>query len=224
MLNQLGRTSAYNFSIGEAAVQLLLTDSDTRILQSPRLRATDGQKAILKIGERIPIATGSFTSTTTSSGVETQFQYIDVGVNVEMTPTIHYDRDVTMKLSVEVSSQVNTVTISSIAEPVIGQQKTEQIIRMKDGEIGILAGLVKKQVNQNVSGWPGVGDIPLLKYLFTTQSHEVVDDELVFMLVPHVIRSQEIKMKSTSQLDIGTTNAVQIRESQPDVDLKNIKP
>lgn len=210
-LNQLGQTSAYDFSIGSATAELLLTDSDTRILQNPRLRASDGQKATLKIGSRIPIATGSYTSTASTSGVETQFQYIDVGVNIEMTPVIHNDRDVTMKLSVEVSSETGTVTISSIAEPIIGQQKTDQTIRLKDGEASILAGLVKKQINTTVSGWPGLGEIPMLKYFFSTQSHEVVDDELVFMLVPHVVRAHE-GMDDTQQIDTGTSNAVQIRE------------
>jgi len=210
-LNQLGQTSAYDFSIGSATAELLLTDSDTRILQNPHLRASDGQKATLKIGSRIPIATGSYTSTTSTSGVETQFQYIDVGVNIEMTPVIHNDRDVTLKLSVEVSSETGSVTISSIVEPIIGQQKTDQTIRLKDGEASILAGLVKKQISTTVSGWPGLGEIPMLKYFFSTQSHEVVDDELVFMLVPHVVRAHE-GLEDTQQIDTGTSNAVQIRE------------
>ena len=141
-LNQIGRTSAYSMSIGQAAVDFLLTDSDTRILQSPRLRAVDGQKATLKLGEKIPIATGSYTvpTSTTAAAAETQFTYMDVGVNVEMTPTIHADRDVTMKLSVEVSSQSGTDTIEGVAEPVISQQKADEVIRVRDGESSILGG------------------------------------------------------------------------------------
>src|SRR6202008_2941206 len=102
-LNQIGRSSSYSYTIGQAQAELMLTDTDTRVLQNPRVRAVDNQKANLNIGERIPIATGSFTTptTTTSSSVQTQFQYIDVGVNIELTPTIHEDRDVTMKVHVE---------------------------------------------------------------------------------------------------------------------------
>ena len=85
----------------------LLTDTDTRILQNPRIRATDGQRATLKIGIKIPVATGSFnsgaaTGVGTGLGVQTQFTYLDVGVNIDMTPTVHYDREVTLKMKIEV--------------------------------------------------------------------------------------------------------------------------
>jgi general secretion pathway protein D len=213
-LNDIGRSSSYTFSLGQAAAEMLLTDSDTRVLQSPRLRATDGQKATLKIGERLPVATGSYTTTTTTSAVETQFQYIDVGVNVDMTPTIHNNGDVTLKLSVEVSSESGTETIDDVSEPIISQQKTDQTIRLMDGETSVLAGLVKKSISQSVSGWPGVGEIPGLKYLFTTQSHEVVDDELVFMIVPHVVRPHDVNMQDTHQIDTGSGTGVEVHNAK----------
>jgi general secretion pathway protein D len=212
-LSQIGQGSAYTFTVGEAAADLLLTDSDTRILQSPRIRATDGQKASLKIGERLPVATGSFSSaaSTAISSVETQFQYVDVGVNVEMTPTIHGDRDVSMKLGIEVSAESSTQTIDSVTEPVISQQKSEQSIRLKDGEVSILAGLVKRQVSKNVSGTPGLASLPLVKYLFSTQSNEVVDDEIVFMIVPHVVRAHSAAGSDSQQIDVGSGNGIQLR-------------
>jgi len=144
--------------MGNAAADLLLSDSTTRMLQNPRIRALDGQKATLKIGERIPTATGTYTSGTTS-GSTTSFQYIDVGVNVELTPTIHENRDVSLKLALEVSSQSGTVTISSVDEPIIAQQKVDQVIRLREGEVTILAGLVEKELKGTVSGWPGLGEI-----------------------------------------------------------------
>lgn len=213
-LSEIGRSSSYSITVGTAAVQFLLTDSDTRILQSPRLRALDGQKATLKLGEKLPVATGTYTlaTTATSAAAETQFQYLDVGVNVEMTPTIHSDRDVTLKLSVEVSSESGTETIEDVEEPIISQEKAEQTIRLKDGETSILAGLVKKSVSQTISGWPGFGQIPLMKYFFTTQKHEVDDDELVFMIVPHIVRAPESDADTGRQIDTGTDKAIQIRE------------
>ncbi|HEY1499452.1 MAG TPA: hypothetical protein VGF88_07755 [Acidobacteriaceae bacterium] len=212
-LNEIGRSSSYSISVGEAAVDFLLTDSDTRILQNPRLRALDGQKATLKLGERIPVATGSYTVPTsaTAAAAETEFTYLDVGVNVEMTPTIHANRDVTLKLSVGVSSQSGTDTISGVAEPVISQETAEEVIRVKDGESSIVAGLVKRQENRNVSGWPGFGEIPLLKYLFTTQSHEVINDELVFLIVPHVVRAPIAETSLTPPIDTGTERAIELR-------------
>jgi general secretion pathway protein D len=213
-LNQIGRSSSYSISVGQAAADLLLSDSDTRILQNPRLRATDGQKATLKIGERLPVAMGSFTSTAVSTGVETQFQYIDVGVNVDMTPTIHSNRDVTLKLSVEVSADASTETIDDLAEPVISQQKTEQTIRLKDGEVNLIAGLVQKQDSKTISGWPGLGELPLIKYLFTTQKHEVSDDEIVFMVVPHVVRAAQSGPEDARQIDTGSGTAIDLRREQ----------
>src|SRR5208337_3264959 len=103
------KASDFAVTIGSATANLLLTDDTTKILQNPRIRATDGQKATMKIGEKIPIATGSYQSgaatAVVSSLVNTQFQYTDVGVNIEMTPTVHFDHDVTLKIKVEVSSQ-----------------------------------------------------------------------------------------------------------------------
>jgi general secretion pathway protein D len=212
-LNQIGRSSSYSYSLGQAAVDLLLTDSDTRIIQNPSLRAVDGQKATLKIGERIPVATGSYTTatTSTSSAVQTQFQYIDVGVNVDMTPTIHENRDVTLKLSVEVSSETGTDTIDGVAEPVISQEKSDQVIRLKDGEVSILAGLVKRSITKSVSGTPGLGETPGLKYLFSTQQNEVLNDELVFMIIPHVVRAMNVNAGAGREIDIGTGESVRIR-------------
>ena len=212
-LNQIGRSSSYSYSLGQAAVDLLLTDSDTRIIQNPSLRAVDGQKATLKIGERIPVATGSYTTATssTSSAVQTQFQYIDVGVNVDMTPTIHENRDVTLKLSVEVSSETGTDTIDGVAEPVISQEKSDQVIRLKDGEVSILAGLVKRSITKSVSGTPGLGETPGLKYLFSTQQNEVLNDELVFMIIPHVVRAMNVNAGAGREIDIGTGESIRIR-------------
>ena len=212
-LNQIGRSSSYSYSLGQAAVELLLTDSDTRIIQNPRIRALDGQKATLKIGERIPVATGSYTTATSSSSssVQTQFQYIDVGVNVDMTPTIHENRDVTLKLSVEVSSETGTQTIDGVAEPVISQEKSDQVIRLKDGEVSILAGLVKRSTTKSVSGTPGLGETPGIKYLFSTQQNEVLNDELVFMITPHVVRAMNVNAGAGQEIDTGSGESIKIQ-------------
>ncbi len=216
-LNDLANLTAKNFSltVGTAQAEMLLTDSDTRILQNPRLRATDGQKADLKIGERIPIATGSFSSTSTSTTnplVNTQFQYIDVGVNVEMQPAIHYNGDVTLKIKVAISSETGTTTISGVTEPIIGQQSVEETIRLKEGESNILGGLLQEQDNRTVSGTPGLGEIPGLKYLFSTQQHEVQHEEIVFLITPHLVRSMDIDPANLKRIDTGTSSSIQLRQ------------
>lgn len=221
-LNDLANLSAKNFSltVGTAQANMLLTDTDTQILQNPRLRAADGQKATMKIGERIPVATGSYSapgvSPTAAAGyAQTQFQYIDVGVNMEMTPTIHYNGDVTLKVKVEISSETGTTTISGVTEPIIGQQSVEEMIRLKEGESNILGGLLQEQNNRTVSGTPGLGEIPGLKYLFSTQNREMQHEEIVFLITPHLVRGMQIDPLNLRQIDTGTNNSIELREMRP---------
>lgn len=216
-LNDLANLTGKNFSltVGTAQAEMPLMDSDTRILQNPRLRATDGQKADLKIGERIPIATGSFSSAAASAAsplVNTQFQYIDVGVIMEMQPTIHYNGDVSLKVKVEISSETGSTTISGVTEPIIGQQSVEETIRLKGGESNILGGLLQEQNNRNVSGTPGLGEIPGLKYLFSTQQHEMQHEEIVFLITPHLVRGIQIDPINLRRIDTGTNNSIQLRK------------
>lgn len=217
-LNDFAHLNAKNVSltVGTAQAEMLLTDTDTQILQSPRLRATDGQKATLKIGERIPYATGSFSAPTGSSAanpyVNTQFQYFDIGVNMEVTPTIHYNGDVSLKVKVEITSQDGTTSISGVTEPIIGQQSVEEMIRLKEGESNILGGLLKVQNNRSVSGTPGLGEAPLLKYLFSTRNTEVQHEEIVFLLTPHLVREIQLDPVNLRRIDTGTNNAIQLRE------------
>jgi general secretion pathway protein D len=216
-LNQIGRSSSYSYSIGQAAVEMLLTDSDTRVIENPSIRAVDGQKATLKVGKRIPIATGTYTTATSSSSssVQTQFQYIDTGVALEITPIIHEDRDVTMKLAVEISSEDGTDTISGVTEPVIAQEKAEQMIRLKDGEVSILAGLMEDELTKTISGWPGVGEVPGLKYMFSTQQTERIKDDLVFMLIPHVVRAIDNNTGAAREIETGSGDTIRLNRISP---------
>lgn len=216
-LNQLANFTASNIAvnIGTAAVNALLTDSDTRILQNPRVRATDGQKATVKIGSRIPIATGSFSSGAStaivSSLVNTQFTYIDIGVNVEMTPTVHQDREITLKLKLEVSSQNGTVTISGVDQPIIGQRTIDQTIQLKEGEPSILAGLLTRDEEASISGTPGLANVPILNKVLGSNRKVKTDDEIVFLLIPHIVREPLITRLNTRAIDSGTNDQYQLR-------------
>lgn len=218
-LNTLGNLNAMNFGVtlGGATLNALLTDSDTRILQNPRLRATDGQRATLKIGSRIPIATGSYSSGvstgTVSLGVQTQFTYLDVGVNIDMTPTVHYDREITLKLKIEVSSHAGDVTISSVTEPIIAQNVIDQVIQLKEGEPSILAGILTKTDSLSVNGTPGLSEIPLLKYIFGGRQTTRNQDEVVFLLIPHIVRESVLTRINTAAIDTGTSTNYELRRN-----------
>ena len=217
-LNQLGHINGTNFAvtINAATVNALLTDSDTRVLQNPRIRATDGQRATLKIGSKIPVATGSYnagaaTGIGASLGVQTQFTYLDVGVNIDMTPTVHYDREISLKMKIEVSSHTGDQTISGVTEPIISQRVIDQVIQLKEGEPSILAGILQKQDTRNSSGTPGLGELPLLKYFFGSQFKEQSTDEVVFLLIPHIVRESVLTRLNTRPIDTGTGTSIELR-------------
>ena len=217
-LNNLAHLNATDFavSITGGTLNALLTDSDTRILQNPRIRATDGQRATLKIGSKIPIATGSTTSTlTTTALATTQFTYIDVGVNIDLTPTVHYNRDVTLKMKIEVSSQSGTVTIETVSEPIISQRVIEQVIQLQDGEPSILAGIITHSDSKTVSGTPGLGELPFFKYFFSSQNKETQQDEIVFLLIPHIVRESLLTRLNTAAIDTGTGTNIELRKADP---------
>ncbi|HEY6488182.1 MAG TPA: cohesin domain-containing protein [Terracidiphilus sp.] len=216
-------------TIGSATANALLTDSNTKTLQSPRIRSTDGQKASIKIGSRIPIATGSFQSgvgvaAAVTPLAETQFQYIDIGVVIDMTPTVHYNGDVTMKLAIEVSSEGSPVTIEGVTEPIIIQKKSDQTIRLREGEASVLTGIINKQEIQSWSGLPGLSSIPVLKYLFGSKDHQISDDEIVFLLVPHIVRSPELTAANLRPVDTGTGQTIELRRISNDGGAMSMSP
>ena len=220
-LNNLANLNGTEFAVtvGAATANLLLTDTDTKVLQNPSIRATDGQKADLKVGERIPVATGSYqtgaATAIVSSLVNTQFQYLDVGVEIEITPTVHFNHDVTLKIKIVTSQEQGNVTIGGITEPVISQRTAEQTVRLKEGEVNILGGFLEKQDLKSVTGWPGLGELPLLKYIFSSTTHELQDDEIMFMITPHVVRASRLSPLNLEEIDTGTGSNVELRLASP---------
>ncbi len=199
-----------------------MNNSDTKLIQNPQIRALDGQKASLKIGDRVPVATGSFQPGIGGVGinplVNTQFQYLDVGVNIDITPRVHANGEVTLKIAMDVSAVTGQQNIGGISQPIIGQRKIEHEIRLKDGEANLLGGIMEDQQTRSLSGIPGLAQIPILKYLFgqTTQDHS--ENQIVFAIVPHIIRGPDVNELNQRPLDIGTAQTIELhRASRPQV-------
>src|ERR1700680_142438 len=214
-LNTLGNLNATDFqvTIPSANLSAVMSNSDTKLIQNPQIRSLDGQKASLKIGERLPIATGSFQPGIGGVGinplVNTQFQYIDVGVVIEVTPHVHSDREVSLKITMEISSQINTVYIGGITQPVIGQKKVDLgEIRLRDGESSLIGGIMDDSQTRSLSGIPGLAQIPILKYLFGQTTTDHSEDETVFAITPHVIRGTDINEINQRAIDIGTASTI----------------
>jgi general secretion pathway protein D len=213
-------TADYSLTLPGAAATAILTDNNTQIIQDPQVRVSDGQKASLKIGQRVPVATGSFQAGVgvgvgggagvVNPLVNTQFQYIDVGVNIDVTPRVHPDGDVSMKLTVDVSSIAGQSTIGGIQQPIISQRKIEHDIRLKDGEVSVLGGLIERDTTKNLNGIPGISQVPFLQYLSSDISKEVVDQEILIVLTPHIIRFPSISAEDLRTLAAGTDTNVRV--------------
>lgn len=219
-LNRLGKLSTSNFSIvlPGAVANALLSDSHTHILQNPQVRVTDGQEAKLNIGSRVPFATGSFlpsfggsiTGGTGSQGAtgfgllaSTQFQYQDVGVNLDLTPHLLADGEVSIHAKIEISSVGQPFNIGGLSEPSFNQRKIEHDIRLKEGEVNLLGGLIESTETQSQSGLPGLSQLPFLRYFFSNQHRERIETEVLVMLTPRVIRLPETVTTTAKRLSGG---------------------
>ena len=216
-LNRIGNLNATDFTITIPGItaSAIIGDSSTKIIQNPQIRALDGQKATLKIGDRVPVATGSFQPGIGGVGinplVNTQFQYLDVGVNIDITPRVHAGREVSLKVSLDISSVTGQSNIGGISQPVIGQRKIEHEIRLKEGEVNLLGGMIEEDQTQSLSGLPILAQIPFLKYFFGQDVRDHRENELVFALIPHIVRGPDVTDSNQRLIDVGTANALQLR-------------
>ncbi len=225
--------SDYSVTLPSFTANALLNDSTTKIIQNPEIRSVDGQPAKLRIGDRVPVATGSFQAgvgvgSTGGAGfvnplVNTQFQYIDVGVNVDITPRVHPNREVSMKVQLEVSSVTGQSNIGGIQQPIISQRKIEHDIRLKEGEASVLGGLIQRTDTKSLNGWPGAAHVPLLRYLFSEDTKNFEDDEILIILTPRIVRLPEWTRANLRPLFSGTETNVQVKREQ-EVRAPNLQP
>ncbi len=218
-LNELKHISTkdYSITLPSATATAIFSDSTTRIIQNPEIRSIDGQPAKVRIGDRIPVATGSFQAGVgvgtagVNPLVNTQFQYQDVGVNVDVTPRIHPNREVSLKISIEVSSVTGQSVIGGITQPIISQRKIEHDVRLKEGEVNILGGLIDRTDTKSLSGWPGFAKIPFLRYFFSGSKNEHQESEVLIVLTPRIVRLPIWTRENLRSVASGTEQAPQVR-------------
>ena len=235
-LAQIGRITSNDFSLSlpGAFLQALMSDRSTRVLQSPQLRAADGAKATLKIGDRYPYATGSFGSGMGAVGVgisplvSTQFQFAEVGVNADVTPRIHGSNEVSLHVELEISSVRDNIDVGGLKQPVIGQRRVIHDLRVREGEISVLGGLMQGQDLKTLTGFPGLANVPILKRLFSSENVEKNTSELLVVLIPHIIRSSEISEVNLRGVAAGNDQTVKLnfapRRQAPPPQAPAVKP
>jgi general secretion pathway protein D len=218
-LNRIPKISIHDFttSVPGALLQAVLNDNLTRVMQSPQVRVSDGQKVTLKIGDKIPYATGSFqpgfgsVGTGVSPLVSTQFNFAETGVNLEITPNVHGTEEVTMHISIDISNVSSYVNLGGLSQPVISQKKNEAFVRVRDGEVNLLGGLISSQDSSTLVGIPGLVNIPILgKILGATNTKERDRGELLIAIIPHIVRTPNLTPMDLRTVAAGTDATVKM--------------
>jgi general secretion pathway protein D len=195
-------------TIGISAVSVtanaLQTVGNTNTLASPRIRARNKEKAKILIGSRVPVITSSTALLSNGTASSSSVQYLDVGLTLEVQPTVYLDGDVAIKVGLEVSSITNTVNVGNTQAYTIGTRNANTLLRLKDGETQILAGLIQDSDTRNSAGIPGLSQIPIVGRLFGSHNSDREKNEIVLSITPHIIRTQARPDTDNTEFWYGT--------------------
>ncbi len=191
-------------------VDMKRTLTSGNILASPRIRARNREKAKILIGQRVPVITNSVTPTTSQPVVTGSVQYVDVGLSLDVEPTVYMDNDVAIKVNLEVSSIIKEVTAgqSGTLAYQIGTRNASTLLRLKDGETQILAGLINTAERTTADRIPGLGDMPLVGRLFGSKKNDGEKTEIVLSITPRIIRAQPRAASENAEFWYGTESSV----------------
>jgi general secretion pathway protein D len=221
-LGNLSRLSSNDFSVSlpDAVLSALMTDNNTRVIQSPQLRALDGMEASLKVGSQVPIAQGAFSSGI-GGGVgglpfaNTQFNFQQVGTEVVMTPRVMGEDDVYLKLRITISSVLERIDVGGVQQPVIGNREISHEVRLRAGEINLIGGLLSQEDTRTLSGTAGLANIPILGRLFSGESIIRRDQDVFIALVPRIIRKFEVDPENSRMISAGTDQVIKLNFAAP---------
>jgi general secretion pathway protein D len=222
-LDRLGdiTRSMWGLTVPSVTISLVKSSGEAETLAQPQLRITEGEKANLVIGDKVPIPTTTFnTSNTIGSNVVpiTAFNYQDVGIKIEVEPRVHHNNEVTLKLQVEVSELGENVEVSAgQKQPKIGTRTINSVIRLKDGETSLLAGLLKYSKRSSTSGVPWLSEIPVLGGLFRSNNTDFKKTDLILTLTPHIVRYPDIREEDLAPIWVGTESRITIFGNAPRV-------
>ena len=191
--------------LGAATLNIRREVSDTKTLANPSIRVRSKEKAKVMIGDKVPV----FTTTTGQAGfVSDSVTYLDVGLQLEVEPTVFADDDVGIKLGLEVSSVTGQVkSADGTLAYQIGTRNANTVLRLHDGETQLLAGLISHDEEMSSTRVPGLGDLPIVGRLFSSQLDNGSHSELVLAVTPHVVRNVRRPDANEAELWVGTETA-----------------
>ncbi len=209
-LNTISRgVSAADFylAVPSAVVKFLETDSQTKILAKPQLRASEGQKVTLNLGEDVPVPSTTFTPLAAGGATTnplTSYGYRTVGIIVEMEPRVTYEGEVMLTISIENSARGQDTKVADQNLPSFLTRKVQTRLRLRDGESNLLAGLLREDERRSLSGFPGVLRLPIVKQLFSANDQNIRQSDIVMLLTPRIIRTHELRVSDLAPIYIGT--------------------
>lgn len=187
-------------------INLSATDTDTNLLANPRIRAKNHEKARVLIGEKLPVFT---TTAVQNAGVSSSVSYIDVGLKLEVEPTIFLDDEVGIKVLLEVNSNLGEVSgVDGTTAYRIGTRSAQTNLRLRDGETQVLAGLINANERETISKLPGLGDIPGIGRVFSNNDITHDKSEIILLITPRVVRNIVTPDAATALLESGTESSV----------------
>lgn len=195
-----------NFGDPIASIQLRSQKGDSNLLANPRVRVRNRQLAKIMIGDKVPVIT---VTNTANVGTAESVSYLDVGLKLNIEPAISLDEEVTMKLDLEVSNIIDTITRSTGTQTYrLGTRNTSTVLRVRDGETSVLAGLIQKEDRRSNTGLPGLNELPLLSRIFGAGQDSDTKTEIVLLITPRILRNVELPGVGLQEFGSGTESAV----------------
>lgn len=210
-LNELRNlnSSTTSATIGPIVINAKKTDTEANILANPRIRVRNREKAKILIGDRVP----NITTTSTSTGfVAESVTYVDVGLKLDVEPTIYLDDEVSIKISLEVSNIISQLqTKSGTLAYQIGTRTATTVLRLRDGENQVLAGLINDEDRRTGNKVPALGELPVVGRLFGSQSDDGTKTEIVLSITPRIVRNVQRLEAAAMEFDSGTESSLRTR-------------
>ena len=202
-LTNLTQSGVFLTNVPALFYRLLKSDGNTRVLANPQLRASEGMTASARFGERVPVPVTVFAPIATGGIAQqpiTSFNYENIGVNIDIAPRTHHDADVSLALKVLVSSITGT---GFGGLPTFGNREINTVIRLRDGETNLLAGLIRDDERRVVDGIPGLSDLPIIGHIFANNRRETLETDIVLTLTPHIVRVLQLSEEDLRPFRVG---------------------
>jgi general secretion pathway protein D len=204
--------------------RLIKTDANTRTLANPQLRTSEGSAATAKFGERVPVPQTTFQPIATGGTPQqpvVSYLYENIGVNIDITPRTHHDDDVSLALTISVSS-ISGTGFANL--PTFGNREIKTVIRLREGETNMLAGLIRDDERTTLAGVPGLSDIPVIGHLFAHNTKTTDQTDIILTLTPHIVRVLDLTEADLRPFRVGRDSLAPIAELPPAIEPPRQEP